>query len=860
VDARDCFSLLFCYLTFIFPSKKLEGNSLLASISNPSKPLIKQGNALDKLGVSITTRPLAVVSERDKPFYSYEHSTVHERSWTASEMMARPHLMTTTQWSDTMIPTTVLYNALLPDEIILSSQMASQAYASFQFIRGNLEFHIQTTGTPFHAGTVIAAYIPLQLDSSFNTTHFTSLTALQHVMLQANAATSAVLKVPFIYPNDYYTTSQEGTIRPPLGRLVVVVFNKLRCSTTSAREIEVSVFGRMTEAELKIPSPPFNWTTEASIGLGRIIQRMLPKNIVADSIDFVASFFGLDKPTSTVVDAPNRLLGVSYMNSSVAVEYLDKFSLFPAELQETSPEDFSTFSSDMAMDVLLRRLTYLGSFTQDFSQPSGTRLANWPISPTPANITIDGPTPNRWLNPVPLLQYVATPFHQWRGGLTYKIQVVASTFHVSKIFVSINYDLYKKGPDLATISDITQQYGLAFEVNQGSDEFEFTVPYVSYSHSKWVSADESYSQVDSLGTINVYVINELAYPNNVTTQIEFNVFVAAADDFQFSTIAGQNLSLIPAADAVGSTYGTYPLPVISAPSGFTTESAVGPVIPSNTETTEDALIVSPVEAVIPRTLFKSEPPLHSLAELLKKYSHVFSLATKSGTFESAQDQTSWSIAIAGLLDGSLTQPTIFSYFSSLFAAFRGPLRFKFVLRTAVLPLNFTVIYVPPLATGNPPPPSTYTDYSQYVDALPSGLINVYSGVPGSRVNWLPRHHTHFSLTAGVQQTVEIEIPYTRVNNFSMFSSDRITNNIQNDLGWFVIIPAKGGAVDTAVPTPAQIDIYMAFGDESRFGILARVPNLYSNTYLSPSNRSPFPDSYLGVSSRSSLKYLSTNPV
>jgi hypothetical protein len=728
-----------------------------------------------------------------------------------------------------------IYDGLVPDAIFGSSQLASQAYSGFLYWRGAMEFYVQSTGTPFHQGTLILAYTPGVQGSGYNQLNFSSLTAMQHVFLQANAATSGKITVPFMYPNDYYCLSDADTpFNPVMGSLSLTVFNPLVGTTTAMDNVTVSVFARLINSEFKVPNPPFNWPSSSflaeSMGFGRIVQKMLPKNIIADTIDTIAGFFGLDKPTSIENNPPSKILAQGYLNSSVAIEYNDKFSLFPASMSLSEPTDFATTISEMDFSVLKKKYTYFGSFNQNIADLPGTSLATFPISPTPSIL----PGAN---GEVPLLQYISMPFQQWRGGLTYKIQVVATCMHVAKIFVSVNYGFYNKPPNTPSApADFTAQYGAAFEINQGSDEFEFTVPYVAATHSKYVANTNVCDEESSIGTISIFVVNRLSSVGSVANVISYNVFIAGADDYTVSSIASGNGTIV--ANAEG---GVIDYPIFA--SSFSAESSVL-VQPNDTEHPGSTPnVVSPIQEQIARS--RAEPPITSLAEPLKKFQHVFSVRLKN--FPSLNEANGTpnvyeTVPIFNLLSGFVTQPHLIAYFSSMYCAFRGPLRFKLFLRDADQSVSMQVYYNPPSSAGVAVSSSNIADYAYYWDVASDGIRYTPVSITADVPSWCTRMRNHVGVASGPQRSVEIEIPFTRVNNCAWFPDSRGISDDLSDLGSLTMLVGRPSFTGATGPVFPVIDIYMAFGDESRFAVLNAVPRIRLNTIRVGSQSAP-PDNW-----------------
>ncbi len=794
-----------------------------------------QGNVMgvNSLGVNITTRPMGAHSQRDGAVSHSDKNTIQEPSWDLRKMVERPQIVNTSPWTDVYASHTVLMDLNIPFDIYNSNSFIVSPFSSFNFWRGGLEFHLQCTGTPFHYGTVIMAFIPLEDDATYNVGNFSSLTALQHVILQANSATSVCMTVPFIHHNDYLTLSDNTNDNYNfLGRLVVVVLNPLIISGTVSHFIDVSLAARFVDSEFKIPYPPAPPSFKGE-SFGKIIQKMLPKNIVADTIDTIAGVVGLDRPTSIQVGEPMKMLGTQYMNSSVAIDYNDKLSIFPAQLQETEPSDFGMTVAETSFDYLKKKYTYLGTKQWLGATAAGNLIASFPITPCPVPLTTVGTGPVI-RNQVPLLQYITLPFQQWRGGLTYKIQAVASSFHIGKLFISINYGSFGIGATPISVGAMSNQYGYAFEINQGSQEFEFTVPYVSATHSKFVPDSNRPDEDTAMGQINVYVMNAMAVPSTVPFSLFLNFFIAGADDFSVSTATQGNGSLIPVADLLTT---------------FVGESAVGNDLLVNTEEVEKPLVISPQDMQT-RSRYKNELPVTNWLQVLKKYHQVARGILTVGNMSDAELNRSnaCEFPIMDMLTSTAypamkfhSTPHFINWPLFLYRGFRGPLRFKVVME--VIPVNYAmyVYYLPPGA-------GTY-DIAEIIDNcdVPSwDITGTFSArvTPPMRLNMRPK--MHIATAIGVQKSLEFEIPYTQINNFAPMDAAQYNSvATASDLGTLLFFckPTLDLANAASTSTDVAFSVFCAFGDETRLGVLTRVPSIIVNSYQGGTAISTTPDLY-----------------
>jgi len=581
----------------------------------------------------------------------------------------------------------------------------------------------------------------------------------------------------------------------------------------------------------------------AALGLGAmfkpIVKKMIPPNIVNDTIDAAFGVVGLDKPINPNMETPQRFVSTSYLNFARGVEHIDKMAVFPEVIAETTAETFATVNDEMSFSDLKKRFTYLGSFNQTTSQLPGSILATFPLNPCPDYIMTDG------FKKVPLLTYLSIPFTFWRGGLTYKIQVVSTSFQTSKIFFSINYGQYS-GSSSLPIADATSQYGAAFEINQGSNEFEFTVPYVSKTHSLFVPNNNNPTAQDSLGTINVAVLNTLVAPNNTPLTISYNVFIAGADDFQLSTLSAMN-NILPYFPTI--------LPFEVEPE-FEAHSAVAPLNSSETDTykeTSASQVLSPETAVSPRVDLV-EHDFDNIRNYLKKYQLwtrdaiqyiqtgglpqnyfqnpvPYRVIKVSDLIRPSQMNYSTGNTVLYKLTGGL-----FTHYSSMYRLFKGSVRVKIVLDGTYPTLSFAVYYIPPILL----PP--FENYYKQDDAVASTMFipggmglggAIPSVIPAGFIPNTCRTRLPVTVCNGLQKTVDFELPFNSIYKsvFNALPGEPISSFEQErsmDLGAILILPYPVDATSERESNEFAFtySIYTALNDESRYGVLYNVPRIY----------------------------------
>jgi len=855
----------------------------LSNISNFSDSLNSDSNNISQMspsssnmfgnthGVIIDTREVTSHSKRPGEVSASENTVLAENRWSLDNVLQRPFLVQSLDWTVSQPALTILQSWNVPLDLLVTNNV-DYPFRMFHYWNGKIQLHLQVTGTPFHQGTCILVYLPCVPLGSRATEILAnpcSLTVNQHIMVHANTSTSACLSIPFINPAEYIdlysdSGSSDGVAGKTLGSVHLLVFNPLQAATSSTTQLNVSLFARFIDNNFKVPRrtaeitlfstpAPFPSVGSSRVfkaqSLGSIVQKALPKNIVADSIDALVGVVGLDAPTDPNHASSMKMISTQHLNNSVGVQNLDKFTLDPSVMQQIVPRTFGVDVNEASFQYLKSKYSFLGSFSYTSSNIPGSVVASIPLTPICVPLYTDQ------VSYVPLLEYISLPYAYWKGGLKYKIQAICTSAHVTKLFCSVSYNNLTTTPPVS-LPSLTSQYGIVFDVAQGSNEIEFTVPYVSSAPYK--SMCNTYRYINAsmhMGQLDFVVLNRLASSNNVADNITFNVFIAGADDYEVSGFSYGNTSAIPIT----------PLPAPPVRT-FKAQSLSQPLAPMSLPTT-DTEFTSPNDAVVSPAETLHNRPIRNdvdveVCSALKKYQYNRSVDFVVNSYALVPVPVVKSVYIHEFFKGALTasiplSPGVYTrglhaWYSSMFRLFRGPLRFKAIVQN--VPVNYAIntYYIPPLGNADVTP----IDLNVFLATMSEG----YAINSSTTIN-----HLMVGVLNGMQKTLEFEVPFQSIYNsvipdVSFGSSNNFPKTEQN-LGMllFVAMPLSSSA---SLTTDLQIrcDVHMAFGDESKFGTLYRIPPVVGGNEVGTAPlQSPGPDRWTTYAATPAYNTLSTIP-
>lgn len=830
-------------------------------------------------GVRLTTRETTSSSKRngDTGKHHIRDNVIQEEPWNLDKMLSRYNYINNYPCPSSLAPHSILAQLRVPQDLITNG-LTSAPFNNFIFWNGRVKVQFQITGSPMVQGCIAAVFIPLTLTPNINANqikNFSSLSINQTCYLFPNANTVAEMEIPFNSPQAYLNIAASGadTINT-LGHIYIVVFNAVALSAGTTDSVSVSVFSHFVDNQFKVPrrtTPAISYSAQSqsrpphshSSIVGKMADLLLPDNPLADVIDMAAGFFGMDNPVDPTVTDTNKILITQRMNFSQGPELIDKLCLNPSKTSAATSDTFASITDEMSLSYLTKKYSYLGTFPMNTGNAVGDVLASFPINPCPNRMTIGSQ------QQVPLLQYISMPFQLWKGGLNYKIQIVSTSFQTAKIFCSFNFNEFSPSPP-SILPATTSQYGVAIEINQGSNTFEFSIPYVSITPELYVPNSNTISQADTLGMVNISVINPLISPNGSPPVISFNIFMAGADDFELSTITAAN-NVIPIMN--------FPEPLAfkntklvqrkAMPDDFefvsyTTQSASQPLITpmSNVDMAVEDL-VAPNDSTNPRVDISQVAPF-GFRDLMKKY-HLYQRITyKSPT--PFQNGMVWQLPLVQLFGtptiSSIVPPhaappvqLLWHLIQPMYRQFKGSLNFKIMLDSTPNSTlqHFSVFYQPPTQNQGEgagpnflnnirnqtyfPPSLAPLDYNQRseIQAYP-----VSTRLPVSYVN-------------SINKTAEINIPYSSrflsvLSRSNINTEQELVDNELTDLGNLFIYTDFSNALPTSVQNVNfSFNIYFSFGDDARFGTLYNIPFLSPNfnvDELGIPTTSCYPDSYL----------------
>jgi len=516
-----------------------------------SQTKVEQSTTLDQRVVPVATGYLDGSNDLPPPV------SMDESEFSHLDVLKQPIRLATGAWASTNSVGDNLLNVVVPDVFGAFPTIHKQLLQLYAFFKFTLRFRIVINTTRFHCGKLIAFYDPV---NTFGTgldrlANVFAATGYPNVKLDAANSNSAEIDVPFENIVSYLTTNTTED-SPPMGALRILVFNPLQLPAGSTDPINFNVFVSAANISLHLPMRPhvaqFSLPpTFRANGLSDVLKvgKSVAGTVTGAWADVKSGnilgalkrgweFFTSDRPTVADNKIQNCLTNVSQiatmqgLDGSVRLGATQDGHYFETEFS-TAPK------TDMSIYEIIKRPMLVRQFTWSSSNAVDTQLTSFSVVPSICNFTPNTPTGSgytRYDNT--FLSYFATMFEYWRGSLTFTFEVASTNFHVGRIMLAFepNTGTVPLSGVGTTCTDFSNNPFYVFDLEQHK-ECSVTIPYVASTPRKrntpyqWVSS--TLHDYDTLGYLNVLVLDPLAVTESIPDTVVINVYVSAGPDFRF---------------------------------------------------------------------------------------------------------------------------------------------------------------------------------------------------------------------------------------------------------------------------------------------------------------------------------------
>lgn len=575
-DRRIYLNLLIrvaCWQSQLYPDTHMCGIWLESAVCQSNR-LTSNNNNTPTDAVSTTVVDQLVTFHDDKvpnvnsiplkrtPDPELLRSLKESRDHTIKDILSRPCEIFSGLWTTVQTVNTVITSFAFPSAFLnlVNNKAKIKGFAGF---RGTLVVRLQINAQRFQQGRLILHALPYPAGAGPNriTVANSSIifkTQQPRIDFDANTDTDVQLRLPFVYPFEYYGLTPTASTAQ-VYNVYLSVYSAL-VSPTGVTNAPITMYAHYEDVELEYPT--YNaqvYEAQAGGSSGRrrspgdaelgstgagpisaLLGKVSSAATIMGEIPLLSSFtaplawvtsvtsraaaaMGFSNPSTSAPVGKMIMDKFAYSNNSNAVDNSRKMGLF-ADNQVAILPGFAGTDVD---ELSLRHLTSIPSYTaranwQDITA-TGTAIFQQSICPSAfsgvslmsngtVNIAVDYPSP---------VAYFSNLFTYWRGSFCLTFKFVKTEFHSGRLMV-VWYPGNTVTPVMAD-ADFAYREILDLRI---SNEFTVCIPYASVY--PWMRVNEP------TGVVAVYVLNPLRAPSTVSDYIQVLLEVSAGPDFELA--------------------------------------------------------------------------------------------------------------------------------------------------------------------------------------------------------------------------------------------------------------------------------------------------------------------------------------
>jgi hypothetical protein len=505
---------------------------------------------------SDTLTPSASIPQEFSKDSSLDYSLKENRTHDIVSFLQRPVVLGEFVWSVTDTSNLALANFTNPTAL-LNHTMNAEKVKGFVGFKGKMVVRLQVNAQRFQQGRLLLHYIPMYDHQSANrrltaTSNLVFKTQQPRIDFDVSTDTEVLLEIPFVYPFEYYSLTQE---LPSIGTFFVTVYSPL-ISPTGDTNCDVILWGHFEDVEVVFPtvlvpqvgggrksitsqelqasgpgpiSSLFERVSKAATIMGEIpllSSVAFPAAWFSSVTSRAASAMGWSNPSQSVVASKMQNTRTPYMNNANGVDNSLKLALMSDNEVEVLPGFSGTNIDELHLRHLISISTFIKTFNWTTAQATGVLLWSSNVSPFAMSNDVIVATASSTLGvklPSPLA-FFSNFFTFWRGSICFTIKVVKTEFHSGRLM----FTWTPNNTVDPTFANLDPVYKEILDLRH-SNEFSVCIPYASTTPWKLVNAASS-----STGRVGIYVLNSLRGPATVSTSVQILVECNGGPDFEFS--------------------------------------------------------------------------------------------------------------------------------------------------------------------------------------------------------------------------------------------------------------------------------------------------------------------------------------
>jgi hypothetical protein len=674
---------------------------------------------------------------------------------------------------------------------------------NYELLRMKLHMKAVISGTQFHYGRAMVTYNPYTLDDqltierNFLDIDLVAASQKPHFFLNPANNQGGELEMPFMWHKNYLEIPAADW--DDMGDVYIKSFGNLLHANLGNDPVTVTIYLWATDVVLTVPTssdPPLlsqsgrgggklgaknkgNSLANDEYGTGIISKPaaaiaeaaglltkvpvigpyMTATQVASSRLGQVAQILGFSRPSVISNIVLQKPLPAGNLANTDAADACQKLTLdSKAELTIDSRTAGLSGDDEMQISEYVQRESYLTSFTWTPTQTPDELLWNCRVTPMLFSQL------DREIHMTPMA-HMATAFESWQGSIKYRFQVVKSNFHKGRLLIrwdpnfftsAVNYNTnYSRVVDIADMEDfeVVVGWGQSAPWKNCSEPYFMTAPFRTGTRL-------NLNPNDTNGVLEVSVLNDLVSPST-DSSVSINVYVSACEDLKLAGPTNEKIS----------NYHLFSEP-LSSQSGVPPEREGEEGMADNPLGAPE---ISPITGQAPESdhtyeVYYGDPPC-SIRELCKRYCYtrgwampaatadtmrINGLRNKNSPYFTGWDPTGVDEAAAGGTKITVGASAFSNWFQPAYAGVRGAFRKKYLFENAQDAAPLVVrqgfknaengnIFSSELAFA-----SNTDTQNKYL----SSRYNIGGGAGTATTN------------CGVNNTLEVELPYYRPHRFS----------------------------------------------------------------------------------------------
>jgi len=699
-----------------------------------------------------------------------------------SEFLSRPLFIYQGTWTPNQGAAETA--TLDPWSLFLTNKRVINRINNYNLFRGNMKLRILMNGNGFYYGRLLLDYVPLATLRTCSgldpTVAYNNIAASQrhHVYIDPSQSTVTDMELPFVYYYDAISIPANGWT--DLGRLYIRQLAPLLHANGGVSPLTFTISAWIEDAELSVPTsidsgaivpqaridyekpgPVTRLASALSTGLSALSTVpglsvwATPASMAVSAGASLARAFGWSRPLTLEpairvrpeYNPPFATTDAEDTSQKLTVDSKNTLTVDPSVVGYKPPND------ELSIAHLCGIESYLTSFPWTAASTTGTVV--WNARVTPMLGGSDGT--NYYMTAA---AFCAVPFTKWRGCVKFRFQVVCSAYHRGRLLVTwdpVYAGSIEPNIQLTRVVDITDNADFSVCIGWGQVAHFLTVdPYTScatnYSTTAFGSASSSCN-----GVLTVSVLNELATPSSVVSDVSVLAFMSLEDP-EFANPA-------PLPRLVDS-YHVTPQALMEGTSANPDPVAEQPVITCHeTDPVDGEMLVYYGESV------------PSFRALLKRYTlnHtvMYNNASASTIEESFMSQSDYPLyygygantmyLTSGSKHVNFATNSLYQWLAPAFLAVRGSYRSKYVVKAPGASLVDVKVVREYTTAGTVTYPNACTSYTAGTTSLTAARGVLSTSAPHESMRGIAYTNN------AKQALMEVECPFYRTARFSVGS-------------------------------------------------------------------------------------------